>query len=52
MKILVTGANGFIGSFVIEEAQKRGYETYAAMRSSSDKSNLKEIGRASCRERV
>lgn len=43
MKILVTGANGFIGSFVIEEAQKRGYETYAAMRSSSDKSNLKGL---------
>lgn len=43
MKILVTGANGFIGSFVIEEALNRGYLTYAAMRSSSDKSNLKGL---------
>lgn len=40
MRILVTGANGFIGSFVVQESIKRGYTTYAAMRSTSDKSNL------------
>ncbi|MBR2262693.1 MAG: NAD(P)-dependent oxidoreductase [Paludibacteraceae bacterium] len=40
MKILITGANGFIGSFVVEEAINRGFDTWAAMRSNSSKSNL------------
>ena len=43
MKILVTGANGFIGSFIVEEALNRGYLTFAAMRSSSDKTNLNGV---------
>lgn len=40
MKILITGASGFIGSFIVEEALKRGMETWAAMRSSSSKKFL------------
>ena len=40
MKILVTGASGFIGSFIVEEALKRGMETWAAMRGSSSKQYL------------
>ncbi len=43
MKILITGANGFIGSFVVEEALNRGFEVWAAMRSSSSKDNLKGL---------
>lgn len=35
MKILITGATGFIGSFICEEAVKRGFETYAAIRKTS-----------------
>ena len=34
-KILVTGASGFIGSFIVEEALRRGFETWAAVRKSS-----------------
>ena len=33
--ILVTGASGFIGSFIVEEALRRGFEVWAAMRKSS-----------------
>jgi len=40
MKILVTGASGFIGSFIVEEALKRGFETWAAVRSTSSKQFL------------
>ena len=40
MKILVTGASGFIGSFIVEEALKRGFETWAAMRGTSSKQFL------------
>lgn len=35
MKILVTGASGFIGSFLCEEGLKRGMETWAGMRAHS-----------------
>ena len=42
MKILITGASGFIGSFIVEEALKRGFETWAAMRRSSSKQFLKD----------
>lgn len=35
MKILVTGASGFIGSFLCEEGMKRGMETWAGMRTHS-----------------
>ena len=32
MKILITGAGGFIGGFIVEEALSRGYETWAGVR--------------------
>ena len=35
MDILVTGASGFIGSFIVEEALKRGYTVWAAIRRNS-----------------
>jgi len=34
-KILITGSNGFIGSFLTDEAIKRGYDTFAGIRSTS-----------------
>lgn len=39
-KILITGASGFIGSFIVEESLKRGYETWAGVRASSSKQFL------------
>lgn len=42
MKILITGASGFIGSFIAEEALRRGMETWAAMRGSSSKQFLQD----------
>jgi len=42
MKILVTGASGFIGSYIVEEALRRGFDTWAAMRRSSSKQFLKD----------
>lgn len=41
-KILITGASGFIGSFIVEEALKQGFETWAAIRKSSSKAFLKD----------
>ena len=40
MKILITGASGFIGSFIVEEALRRGFETWAAVRKSSSRQFL------------
>lgn len=34
-KILITGASGFIGSFIVEEALRRGMEVWAGVRKSS-----------------
>jgi len=42
MKILITGASGFIGSFIVEEALKRGFETWAAIRRSSSRAFLQD----------
>ena len=42
MKILITGASGFIGSFIVEEALKRGFETWVAVRKSSSKAYLQD----------
>ena len=42
MKILITGASGFIGSFIVEEALKRGLDTWAAIRKSSSKEWLQD----------
>ena len=41
-KILVTGASGFIGSFIVEEALNQGMEVWAAMRKSSSKAFLND----------
>ena len=43
-KILITGASGFIGSFIVEEAINRGYEVWAAVRRTSSKKYLQEPG--------
>ena len=40
MRILITGASGFIGSFIVEEALRRGFETWAAVRGSSSRQFL------------
>lgn len=42
MKILITGASGFIGSFIVEEALRRGFETWAGVRGSSSRSYLSD----------
>ena len=36
-KILITGASGFIGSFIVEEALNKGMEVWAAVRHTSSK---------------
>ena len=41
-RILITGASGFIGSFIVEEALDRGFETWAAVRKSSSREFLKD----------
>ncbi|MDR1887512.1 MAG: NAD(P)-dependent oxidoreductase [Prevotellaceae bacterium] len=42
MKVLITGAAGFIGGFLVEEALNKGYETYAAVRATSNKQYLSD----------
>ncbi len=39
-KILITGSNGFIGSYLVEEALSRGYEVFAGIRSKSNREFL------------
>ena len=41
-KILVTGASGFIGSFIVEEALRRGMEVWAGVRGSSSRQFLQD----------
>ena len=41
-KILITGASGFIGSFIVEEALHRGMEVWAAVRGSSSRAFLSD----------
>lgn len=41
-KVLVTGAGGFIGGFIVEEALKRGYEVWAAVRTSTSREYLSD----------
>ena len=41
-KILITGASGFIGSFIVEEALRRGMDVWAAIRRSSSREWLQD----------
>jgi nucleoside-diphosphate-sugar epimerase len=41
-RILITGASGFIGSFIVEEAHNRGFETWAPVRKSSSREFLQD----------
>ena len=40
--VLVTGASCFIGSFIVEESQKRGFDVWAGIRSSSSREYLQD----------
>ncbi len=40
--ILITGAGGFIGGFLVEEALKRGFDTWAAVRSTTSREFLQD----------
>ena len=40
--VLVTGASGFIGSFIVEEALRRGFGVWAGIRSSSSREYLQD----------
>ncbi len=42
MNILVTGASGFIGSFIVEEGLKRGYTIWAGIRKDSSQRFLQD----------
>jgi len=42
MKILIIGASGFIGSFIVEEALRRGFDTWAGVRSTSSRKYLRD----------
>ena len=41
-RILITGASGFIGGFLVEEALNRGYEVWAGVRASSNRAGLRD----------
>ena len=41
-RVLITGASGFIGSFIVEEALKRNMEVWAAVRRSSSREWLQD----------
>lgn len=42
MKILVTGATGFVGSHLVEAIRELGWEVHAAVRKSSDTASIRE----------
>ena len=42
LRILITGASGFIGSFLVEEALRRGFDTWAGIRASSSRAYLQD----------
>lgn len=41
-KILITGAGGFIGGYIVEEALRRGMETWAAVRATTNRKYLSD----------
>lgn len=41
-KILITGAGGFIGGFIVTEALNRGFETWAAVRATTSREYLSD----------
>ncbi|WP_282918471.1 NAD-dependent epimerase/dehydratase family protein [Porphyromonas macacae] len=43
-RVLITGASGFIGGYLAEEAYKRGYEVWVAVRKNSNRSRLTQPG--------
>lgn len=44
MKLLITGASGFIGGFLVEAAMRKGWEVWAGVRKTSDKRYLTQPG--------
>jgi len=42
MRILITGASGFIGGFLVKEALDKGYEVWAGIRKGSSRANLQD----------
>lgn len=40
--LLITGASGFIGSFIVEEGLRQGYDVWAAVRRSSSRAYLQD----------
>ena len=42
MNILVTGASGFIGSYIVEEGLRQGHQVWAGVRKSSSKAYLQD----------
>ena len=41
-KILVTGASGFVGSFLVEECLRRNLQVYAGVRKTSSRKYLQD----------
>lgn len=41
-RVLITGAGGFVGGFIVEESLKRGFEAWAAVRRSTSREFLQD----------
>ncbi len=48
-KVLVTGASGFIGSFLVEGGLEREMQVWAGVRKSSSRTYLKDSSHSICR---